>query len=181
LTALGRPWRRWTAVVELFAQRRRRHRLGPAEYEELYQELLAACQAPADADASEKQTYVRGLEEFVRPWMTLRVLEQADRDILLDLAARCRRIDLELNGRDWRAAARAWLWPAVVGLASAFLIAVAIYAVSGMSRPLNDWFDDEWRTARIVIQEATTVQRIMAIGVIALPLTAYLVHHVRKA
>jgi len=180
LAVLGRPWRRWTAIVEHHARRRGRCRVGPAEYDALYRELLAACQSPVATGGTDRQQYVEGLETVLRPWMTMRVLEKADQEIQIDLLARCRRIDRELNGRDWRAFARAWVWPAVVGLAAAFLISVAAYAVSGMSRPLNDWLDDEWRAARVAIQEASAIERMMAVGVIMIPFTVYLVHHIRK-
>jgi hypothetical protein len=177
---VGRHWRRWTAVIERQARRRGRRRLSPAEYHALYRELLAACRALASTGDADWQTYARRLEAVVRPWLAARVLERADPDILLDLLARCRRIDRDLNGRDWRSVARAWVWPAVAGLAGAALIALVTCAMSGMLQPLSDWLHHEWRAVRVAVQESTDVQRLLAVGVVVALIGAYLAYHSRR-
>ncbi|CAN5716558.1 hypothetical protein BH23PLA1_BH23PLA1_28650 [soil metagenome] len=102
---LRRNWRRWTAIVELFARRRSvRKRLGPGEYEAAYRALLAACRDRAAAAEGPEQAYFETLEDLVRPWLTTHSLARADREILNDLVQRCRQFEQELCGRPWHAA-----------------------------------------------------------------------------
>jgi hypothetical protein len=98
LAALGRHWRRWTALVALHAGRARGAGVVDAqEYQALHQDLLAACAAAGGTARGSGREFYQGLEELARPWLTARVLELTDRDILLDLLARCRRADRELH------------------------------------------------------------------------------------
>lgn len=49
LRALRRSWRRWSDVVELFANRRPGwQRVDPGAYQSLYEELLRDCRAAAE-------------------------------------------------------------------------------------------------------------------------------------
>src|SRR5262249_44383063 len=90
VAVLRRHWRRWTALVDQYARRRRGYSaLDPQEYQRLHKDLLAACTSLNGASAGSQHDFYRGLANLVRPWLTLRVLEQADREILLDLLARC--------------------------------------------------------------------------------------------
>ena len=45
---------------------------------------------------------------------------------------------------------------------------------------LTDSLEDGWRIARIAMQDATTVQRLIALAVVVSPIVAFLVYHVRK-
>ena len=99
-------WRRWTKVVAWFAGRDPgRLRLDPAEYEALHRALLAACRALAQKADPGRAFPLDGLQQLVQPWITAASLEQADGELLADLLARCRVIDLELGGHGWLAPA----------------------------------------------------------------------------
>ncbi len=98
--ALRASWRRWTAIVELFARRRlARRQVDPRAYRRLHQELLAVCRSLADSAGEESQAYYRGLEDVARPWLSPRVLALADPQILDSLLARCRQVEAELGVR----------------------------------------------------------------------------------
>src|SRR5262245_46103072 len=98
--ALRELWYRWTAVVELFARRRRgRRQVGWQEYRALHEDLLRLCRSLAEAQADEAAARpYRHLESIVQPWLTPWALEQADRDVLYDLLPRCWRVGSELGG-----------------------------------------------------------------------------------
>jgi hypothetical protein len=123
LAALRKGWRRWTAIVELFARRRRaRQRVDPQAYYMLRHEVLDACQVLADmATEKRRRAFYQALASLVQPWLTPHTLIQADREILFDLLSRCRRAERELNGRAWAMAVRKWALPGV-----AFLVVVAV-------------------------------------------------------
>jgi hypothetical protein len=180
LAVLGRPWRRWTAVVEGYARRRGWSVVGPAAYDALYHDLIASCRAVADSDDAATREYGRRLEALVRPWLSTSVLERSDREILVDLSARCRRIDRELNGRRWGDLVPARARPALAGLAGAALIALVACAVYGMYQPINGWLDGRWRAVRVAYLEATTIQCIAVAGAIMIPLMLFLAYRVRK-
>lgn len=97
LAVLRRCWHRWTAIIELFARRRRRRRLVRiAAYAEVYGTLILASRALAVADES-RQELCRHVEDLVRPWMSPRVLERTDRELLRDLLAQCRIVSQTLD------------------------------------------------------------------------------------
>src|SRR5262245_14730724 len=104
---LRRCWRRWTAVVELFARRRgARRRIDRREYESLHAELLATCRALAtDGEETERRFY-EDLEMLAQPWLSPYILEQADREILFDLFHRCFEIGRQLGCWTWADALR---------------------------------------------------------------------------
>jgi hypothetical protein len=122
---LPRLWRRWLAVVSLFQRRAPgRVRLVPEEYQALQQSLLQLCEQLDKEVPPDLQPRLKHLEQLVRPWLNASALEQADRELLADLVARCHRAAagwLEPEPR------RGWLpWLLVV-----FLIAAgAVFVVS---------------------------------------------------
>jgi hypothetical protein len=181
LAVLGPQWRRWTAVVARQAKRRGGSRLSPTDYDALYRELLAACRALAKMGDIDQQPYARRLEALVRPWLAARAFDRADPDILFDLLAQCRRIDRELNGRDWGAVARAWLRPAVACLTGAALMAMVLLALSWVPQPLDDWLRHEWWVVRVAVQESTDIQRFLAVGVVVALGAAFWAHRARRA
>src|SRR5215468_3104412 len=115
-------WYRWLAVVELFARRRAgQHRLAEQEYRALREDLLRACRSLAEAAGAAGAGRYEALEGLVEPWLTLRTLGQADKELLFDLRERCQQIGQALGGPPWRFRARVWarlglvLAPFVVG------------------------------------------------------------------
>src|SRR5262245_19043653 len=97
LAALRQHWGLWTAMVELFARRSRARRVDPREYQALHRDLLAACRGAAEAAEESRRPFYERLEELARPWLSPRVLERTDRDMLLDLLDRCREAGRELG------------------------------------------------------------------------------------
>jgi len=85
-------------LVALQARRGRgAHLVDPQEYQRLHQDLVAACVAAGGAAEGAQREFYQRLEELARPWLTARVLEQTDHDILMDLLARCRQAEQELG------------------------------------------------------------------------------------
>src|SRR4051794_8887263 len=89
LAALRRHWHHWTALVARHTRRQGAQVVSPQEYQALHRELLAACAAAAGAAEGTSRELYQRLEELARPWLTARVLELTDHEILLDLQARC--------------------------------------------------------------------------------------------
>jgi hypothetical protein len=128
LTALRQRWHRWTAIVELFA-RGRRGRLGvdPEEYCRLHKELLETCRGLADDPDQKERSFYGGLEELAQPWLTPRILAQADREITLDLLFRCQLAGQKLGGGSW--GLPAWRWTTLaLGLAAALVLLLGLMA-----------------------------------------------------
>ena len=100
--ALRQDWRRWTEFIELVARRRSDlARVDPQEYHALHSRITAACRERAGSEDDAGRKFYEELEAQVRPWLSPRVLANADGEILSHLLARCRRIELELGGRAW--------------------------------------------------------------------------------
>jgi hypothetical protein len=97
---LKKDWLRWTDIVELFAHgRSARRRMNPQVYNTLYRRLIETCEKAAGSREGSEREYYMGLEDMVRPWLSLMVLAQADREIIHLLFARCRQVERELGGR----------------------------------------------------------------------------------
>src|SRR6516162_2708861 len=85
-------WGRWTEVIALYAFRRQhRPSLDPRAYATLRIQIIAACQSLAETDG-QQGSYYAGLEEMVRPWLSLDVLGRTDNELLACLLTRCRQI-----------------------------------------------------------------------------------------
>jgi hypothetical protein len=152
-TALRDLWHRWTAVVEQFARRRRgRRRLREREYQALHQNLLRVCQALAGADEQARPFY-EGLETVARPWLSLWVLEQADRQILFDLLDRSRQAGGELGGPTWGYLARAWAGPGLALTAFAVWASLLIWIGSRVFGPLLARVGDGLRVLRWAVNQ----------------------------
>jgi hypothetical protein len=107
LAALSSRWRRWTAIVEIFASRRRgRSRVNPEAYRALHRDLTRLCQSLAASADEPERVFCRTLESLVQPWLNPGVLARADREILDDLLNRCREAERELGERTQDPAAR---------------------------------------------------------------------------
>jgi hypothetical protein len=107
LASLKSRWRRWTAIVELFASRRRgRSRVNPQAYRTLHRELTECCRSLAASADEPARVFCRTLEDLAQPWLNPGVLAKADREILDDLLIRCRQAESELGERTRDPAAR---------------------------------------------------------------------------
>jgi hypothetical protein len=175
LGALRARWRRWTAVVALFANRHRgRRRVDPRAYGEVHRALTEACRTLAAGGEEHGRDYFRGLEGLVQPWLDTSVLAKADREILVDLLARCRKVEKELGGRVERPAAVRCV---VLGLtALATLAAFVLWdpcgngALSGLLRQVAGWADP----LRQVIERSTGGGRLFLTVVVFMPVSPFI-------
>jgi hypothetical protein len=163
--SLAAHWHRWTAVVEFCARRRpARRRLDPREYHALYCELTASCRDLAYSGDEAGRDYYERLEATVRPWLSLRALERADREVLSSLLDRCRQVDRELGGRSlpiYRVLAMTVLLPsALVALSAlAWNARGSLFTVIEL---MQDWSNVIWFATR----RASDVEKLFALGLI---------------
>jgi hypothetical protein len=174
-------WGRWTAILSLFARGRpARRRLDPGAYAALRNELIAACRS-LEADGPERPFYA-GLEETVKPWLNLRVLERTDREILTGLLLRCREVERQLNGRKWRPALPRHWKPAMAMVAGGAVICGLVWLLLPMANlsvlhTLRDAADAIWLT----IWYADNWQKGSTIAVIIIVASMYIVSRTAKA
>jgi hypothetical protein len=166
VAALRRLWRRWTAVVELFARRgRARRRLNPAEYDRLHQDLLRACRSLAGGADEGRRRPCQRMESLAEPWMTPAALEKADGLVLFDLLARGRQVEGEFDGRPWRAWRRGVSPSALLGVAAGLAVGGATAALF-LVRPARGWFSDRFAVVYRAVRDAGTAQQVLAAGVV---------------
>ncbi|MBI1914729.1 MAG: hypothetical protein HYS12_08335 [Planctomycetes bacterium] len=177
LTVLRQLWGRWTAVVELFARKGRgRRRVDPAGYHTLHHELVAVCQTLATAGDKATRPYYANLEALSRPWLTCRVLEQADREILLDLLLRCQQVQRELVGESWAEVVRRWFRRVAVVMAVCLLPAALAWGGKWIGPRLDGW----WRTCWLALQQLTNTQLLVVGGTVAVLIAAALMRVSRR-
>jgi hypothetical protein len=129
---LWKAWRQWTAIVEHFERRRPHGNVNKQTYEKLYRTLIAGCRAhAAKAQGPRKEFYLR-LADLVLPWMTPRVLESTDREILSSVLAYCRQFEHELldptellPGSEDGASSRHGWWLALFALLASFVLVLS--------------------------------------------------------
>jgi hypothetical protein len=173
LATLRHRWRRWTAVVEMFARRRRaRRRVSPRQYQLLRDQLLAACRSLA-AEGPDGG-YYRDLQNLVQPWLTCGALEQADGEILAGLLGRCRQVERELGGPAWVSAAGRWAAWGLVVLAAAAVPVLLVVAANAVGMPLGEQVGGWWRLLDHAVRNASDAQRWVAVGFVAVLVGMYL-------
>ena len=154
LAALRRHWRRWTALVALQARRGRGAQVvDPQEYQTLHQELVAACVAAGGAAEGTQREFYQRLEDLVRPWLTARVLEQTDHQILMDLLARCRQAEQELDPRSRPRAVLLWAVAAFVLLGAVAAAVILLgWTGQGTELPSLGWVQGRLHALRLIAQ-----------------------------
>jgi hypothetical protein len=163
-------------VVEGFACRRRGwNHIRAGDYEVLHRRLLRACRSLADTGGKARQAYYQGLEALAKPWLTTRVLEQADRDILLQLLACCRREDRELGGGDrWRhIARRSVTWGLAAAAAAGGVILLA--RADGLFWSAAYYARDTGGLLRWAVRQSSEVERWYAGGLVVVLIAMLLV------
>jgi hypothetical protein len=180
LAALRGRWLQWTALVEGFAHRRvARLRVDAEGYRKLHRELLRGCRSLAGRAGEPGRAFFEGLEDLVRPWLHPRVLEQADREILFDLLARCQEATRELTGRN--PGRRRWVWRALgIGALLLGLVGVA-WAVDrfgmGVAARGGEWS----HMVSLALRRSIDVPHLAIAGILAIPVAVYLVWHSARA
>jgi hypothetical protein len=163
--ALQKCWGRWTKVVELFARRRRaRKRVDAKDYVTLHHELIQKCRLMAESANDMEAPFYRSLEELVRPWLNLAILERAERDILFDLVTRCRQVHERLRGRTRIGTFPIWiaLLPVILMFFSIMLLWMRdIPLLYGLSLDhIRGWSDVLWFN----VIHASNEQRLLFVG-----------------
>ena len=168
LTALRRLWGQWTNVVERYARRLpRRGWIDPRSYRLLHQDLLAACRALADQNTNGQAVFFEDLCYLAEPWMTLWVLQQTDREILLDLLHRCRAAHHKMGGRRFSRLMRPLFW--IVGLTICAVSAgIAVWLIQPQWMPIADWLDDQWRMMMFGAKRLDNWQWLLVIGALGI-------------
>ncbi len=174
-------WGRWTAILSLFAQNRpARRRLDPRAYEILRHELIAACRSLAEAAGPERLFYA-GLEETVKPWLTLRVFEHTDREILSALLLHCREVECKLTGGKSRPAWPVHWKPALAIVAVGAVVGGLVWLLPkeglSMLNTLRDAADATW----LAIKYADNLQKTAAVAVIIVLASIYIASRSTRA
>jgi hypothetical protein len=177
LDTLKKNWRRWTAIVDMFARRKRaRLHVDAANYSTLHQQVVEACRSLAERVEAPRRVFYQHLEQVAGPWLNLRILEHGEKEILFDLMERCRQAEKELGGRGRAAAIRRALPGVLLFAAVAGLVLLAALA-SGWWTPvlakIREWFGEVW----FAVQHASLLQRAVAASVIVTLAAGYFLWH----
>jgi hypothetical protein len=167
-TGLRDLWGRWTGIVELYArQLPREGRVDPRSYRELHQELLATCKTLADNNKNGGAGLVEDLRYLAQPWLTLWVLQQTDREILLDLLNRCQAAHHQLGGRPLAWLKRPLRWCAGFTICAA-TAGIAVWLIQPRWVPIAEWLDDQWRMMSFSARHRASWEWILLIGVLGI-------------
>jgi hypothetical protein len=170
--ALRKDWRCWIGVIETVARgRAARLHTHSAEYQALYQRLMDVSSAGAHSGEEAQRGFFEVMEATVRPWLSPRVLEQADREILSHLLERCRRIDRVLAGRG-RAS-----WSGATPILLFFTALVVSFVLLWFAHP-------HWSTLALGVSAGTRllwtsverlshVEQLFAVGVVVVLMSIY--------
>jgi hypothetical protein len=179
---LRRLWRRWTAVVELFARlRRARQGVHPQAYRALHEKLTATCQALAEQAEGEQRAFYRELEDLAQPWMTPRALEQAEWEILIDLLGRCQEVEQKLEGRVWLPRLRRWTKPLLAVLAVPMGVLLLVWTADWLWLPAWDWVSDWSQRILLAVKRSSDLERMSLVGVIAILIAIYVVSRTARS
>jgi hypothetical protein len=126
--------------------------MDPEAYQALHRELVAACRALGGPAEGTKREFYQRLEELARPWLTARVLEQADREILLDLLARCRQAEQELQPPPRPRAVLRWALAAVALFLAVAVVIRLVWTPDRIWSPAQEWVRGRWAALMLPAQ-----------------------------
>jgi hypothetical protein len=154
--ALVDCWRRWTAIVELFAfERPERKKVEEGSYRKLHAELLAQCHASADWDDNPHRALYQKLEYLARPWLNTETFERGEQEILSDLLQRCRQAEQELTGSKARSSMdRRLVWSLAVGLG----VFAAVWLMAGRWLPFWEWIQGSVESIQVAARGLSRMQ-----------------------
>jgi hypothetical protein len=168
----------WREVVERSA---RGHRSDPRTYAALHGEILQRCKALAAESGEEQKRLYEGVEDLVRPWLTLAALTQTKQDILLEVLQRCRRSERDLGGAPWLELSRPWLRPALATLAGGTVLAVLAWLTVRWWLPLRSTFKGARFQINSALERMSVPERWMIGGTIAIVVVMILLSRTAKS
>jgi len=173
---LAKLWRRWTAIIELFARRRlARNWVVTEQYSILHHELLEHCRVLAEASAPPGSAFYRSLEEMVQPWLTPYVLAHADQEILQDLLYRSLQAERQLSGRGaWRVAVERWAGPVLTVLLGVGLVAGIAWMGEELWLPVWSRAREWWQVLGYTLKQWAQFQNLLLAGAVAVVVALFL-------
>jgi hypothetical protein len=179
---LAKNWRRWTAIVEDFARRRRgRHWVSPRAYHTLHLELLQVCHTLASAAENGHGDFYRELANIAQPWLTPRALAQAEHEILSDLLLLCRQVERKLAQRAWVVAALQWVKRGSAVLGGAAVAALLAWGGAEIWRRVEDPIQAWARLGWLAFKQTGEFHGMLIVGVIAIPVSMYLISRLARS
>jgi hypothetical protein len=140
----------------------------PHEYAKLHKELIESCRSLVATSNEVEGPFYQYLEDLARPWLSPRVLTQADREILFDLWIRCRQAERDLEGRksSWPTPRRAevvWLLAGSLAVALVWLGVAHLHdAELTVLWRLRAWSDSVW----FAVKRSGDVEKLLWASVI---------------
>jgi hypothetical protein len=165
-----RLWRDWTAVVEMFARREAYGRITPEEYAALHGELRRTLAGMLDGP---ERAYYEGLAKMAAPWLSIDVLENADREILLNLLVRCREIQRQLGIHRPIVVLRRWARRTLGLLALLALILLGFRMADSVLFPVWRWMKEEFIILRWALRRSGDVPWFVLLGAIVILVGMY--------
>src|SRR5207302_5439182 len=80
--AVRKAWQQWTEAVEAVCTGKGTSRVSEGPYQTLHGHLLTLCRSQTGAPDAERRARYQRLEAILEPWLTARVLADADRGTL---------------------------------------------------------------------------------------------------
>lgn len=176
LADLRQLWARWTEIVEMHAKRRWARRwVRGQEYHALWHGAVDCCRFLAESADEKKQAFYLGLEDILRPWTTPWALEQAEHEILFGLLERCREAEQGLGGSPRGRILRLWLGRGLLAILAAGAAALAVLTAEILWLPLLEWLSISYRVTLFTLRQWLGVETQVAIGILAVVISVYLV------
>jgi hypothetical protein len=173
MRVLRRCWRRWCAVVELFAGRRLGRRgVDAAKYRAVYDELLRTCRVLEQEAGGADRAFYGHIGRIVQPWMSVEALARADTQILASLVNDCRSAERRLGVRRAPAWLRRWVVLALVLFAGA--------AACALVRDVGEPVRDVWQRLRAALGSLSDVQKVFLMGLTVAAVSMALVSRIRR-
>jgi hypothetical protein len=171
---LPQGWQQWVKLMELFATRSPlRLRVADQDYGPLHRRLLESCRSLANESEGDRQRFYQSLAELAQPWLSLAVLAQTDRKILMDLLECCRRAEREASSRKRLLGLPRWSVPAAAFLAAAGVTIVLPAGLDRLGESVVDWLTRMSNMLSSLLASTPAGHRLLMAGV-ALVLAAIL-------